>query len=65
MSNRFTPCAGNEGTDMDNGNCRDQAWVQLIREVIASWRLLLGAVVLLLACAPIAVAVVLLLHAPR
>jgi len=50
---------------MDNGNCHDQAWVQLIREIIASWRLLLGAVVLLLACAPVAVAVVLLFLAPR
>lgn len=65
MSNRSSPCADKKGADMDNGNCRDEAWVQLIREVIASWRLLLGAVVLLLACAPVAVAVVLLLLAPR
>lgn len=62
---RIDPEVSKKWTDMDNGNCHDQAWVQLIREIIASWRLLLGAVVLLLACAPVAVAVVLLFLAPR
>jgi hypothetical protein len=50
---------------MDNSNCRDQAWVQLIREVIASWRLLLGAAVLVLVCTPAAVALALVLLVGR
>lgn len=33
-----------------------EAWVQLIRDVIASWRLLLGAAVLVLVCTPAVVA---------
>lgn len=46
---------------MNNGTGRGEQWVQLIREVIASWRLLLGAIVLVLACTPLAAGVVMLL----
>ena len=42
---------------MNNDTGPDQAWVQLIREVIASWPLLLGAVVLVLVSTPAVVAV--------
>jgi hypothetical protein len=38
---------------------------QLVREILASWRLLLGAVVLVLACTPVAVVLMLVLIAGR
>lgn len=50
---------------MNNGTGRGDAWVQLIREVITSWRLLIGAAVLVLVCTPAAVAVALVLLASR
>jgi hypothetical protein len=50
-----------KGYDMDESTGRGEAWAQLIREIIASWRLLLGAVVLVLACAPVAIVVILVL----
>ena len=53
--------AGWKGSTMNNGTGRGEQWVQLIREVIASWRLLLGAIVLVLACTPLAAGVVMLL----
>ncbi|HEX2299876.1 MAG TPA: hypothetical protein VHH34_15420, partial [Pseudonocardiaceae bacterium] len=65
MSNRSSPCAGKKGVDMEHGSCRDQAWVQLIREIIASWRLLLGAAVLVLVCTPAVVALAVVILAGR
>jgi len=65
MSNRSSPCVRIEGADMDNGTGRDEAWVQLVREIIGSWPLVLRAAVLVLACTPVAAVVTLVLLAAR
>ncbi len=60
MSNRSSPW-DRKGHDMNNGTGRGETWVQLVRDVLGSWRLLVGAVVLMLAGTPAAVVVILLL----
>ncbi|MCA1707045.1 MAG: hypothetical protein LC808_28775 [Actinobacteria bacterium] len=46
---------------MGNVSGLPEAWVQLIREIITSWPLVLRTAVLVLACSPVAVAVALVL----
>jgi hypothetical protein len=66
MSNRSSPCGDGRDSTVDNGTGgRGEAWVQLIREVIASWPLVLRAAVLMLAFSPVAVAVGLVLLVGR
>jgi hypothetical protein len=50
---------------MDNSTGRDEAWVQLVREIIGSWPRVLRAAVLVLACTPVAAVVMLVLLAAR
>lgn len=50
---------------MGNSSGRDMAWVQLIREIIGSWPLVLRAAVLVLACTPVAAVVTLVLLTVR
>lgn len=50
---------------MGNDSGLGAEWIQLIREIIGSWPLVLRAVVLLLACTPAAVVVTLVLLTVR
>ena len=50
---------------MDNNSKQGEAWVQLIREVIASWPLVLRVMVLMLACTPAVIMTVLVLFIAR
>ena len=66
MPNRsFTVCADGRGLGMDNGSGCGAAWAQLIRDVISSGRLLLGAALLVLVCTPALVALALVLLVGR
>lgn len=50
---------------MDNSSGQGEAWVQLIREIVGSWPLVLRAAVLVLACTPVAAVVTLVLLTAR
>jgi hypothetical protein len=66
----FTPeewtafIAGVKDGDFDFPDCHrgsQNVWARLLEEIISSWRLLLRAIVLVLACTPAAVAVALVI----
>jgi len=50
---------------MGNATGRDEAWIQLVKDIIGSWLLVFRTAALVLACSPVVILVILLLLALR